>query len=205
MHSAVVLFALLTSQRAAASFYQCSVPIADTSKCSDTILDAAIAPGFCAVQFRDNIMMPRGLEVTPEGDVLVLERVSKDLSSAKIVKLYDTDGDNVAESKIDLVSMQGLNHGLAYRNGHIYASSSATVFRWPFTPASLEPITTSAEIVVHSMNADGQVSTPCVIFHFSPHLVQSKTTTLTRGCGAFLTLFPSSIREAHLWDIQRGH
>lgn len=153
----LVLLALIASNQAVASFYQCSVPAADTSTCSETIQNAATAPGFCATLFHGSIMMPRGLEVTPEGDVLVLERVSKALTNAKIVKLVDADSDNVAERKIDLVSMPDLNHGLAYHNGKLYASSSTTVFRWPFTPASLEAITAPAETVVHSMNADGQV------------------------------------------------
>ena len=53
-----------------------------------------------------------------------------------------------------------LNHGLAYRDGFIYASSDTTVFRWPFASGTRAPITASAETVVHSMNADGQGGAP---------------------------------------------
>ena len=139
-------------------YYQCSVPATDTAACKGAIDDAAVAPGFCVSRFHGDIRLPRGLLVVPGGDILVVERVDKDLGSAKIVKLFDADGDNVAEGRVDLVAQPGLNHGLAYLAGHIYASSSTTVYRWPFVSGSLDPITTSPETVVHSMNADGQVT-----------------------------------------------
>ena len=102
------------------------------------------------------------VQITPQGDILVVERgsTSRDLSNAKIVLLHDDDGDLVAEGKTVLVQQPDLNHGLAYRDGFIYASSDTTVFRWPFASGTRAPITASAETVVHSMNADGQGGAP---------------------------------------------
>jgi glucose/arabinose dehydrogenase len=142
---------------ARASFYQCSVPALDTGACPGAISDAAIAAGFCAKAFKKDLKKPRGLEVTPQGDILVVERGT---STANILLLHDDDGDQVAEGKTVLVEQAGLNHGLAYRDGFIYASSSTTVFRWPFTSGTRTPIAAAAETVVHSMNADGQGGAP---------------------------------------------
>lgn len=34
----------------------------------------------------------------------------------------------------------GLNHGIAYYNGFLYASNPTTVFRWPYTPGQFSII-----------------------------------------------------------------
>ena len=47
--------------------------------------------------------------------------------------MEDRDGDLFAERAIDIVSEDGLNHGLALHGGFIYASTLRSVFRWPDT------------------------------------------------------------------------
>lgn len=32
----------------------------------------------------------------------------------------------------------GLNHGIAFYGGYLYASNPTTVFRWPYTPGSFQ-------------------------------------------------------------------
>jgi glucose/arabinose dehydrogenase len=150
------LLALLAITNAA-SFYQCSVPEVDSATCPTALPNAAMATGFCVSVFRSGIQKPRGLEVSPEGDILVVERGT---SPPQIVLLHDDDGDKVSEGKVVLVKQDGLNHGIAFFGGFLYASSSTTVFRWPYTPGSRAAISTAAETVVHSMNADGQGGAP---------------------------------------------
>ena len=51
----------------------------------------------------------------------------------RVMLLVDEDGDLFAESARVVVSVSGLNHGLAVHDDYLYASTSSTVFRWPDT------------------------------------------------------------------------
>lgn len=62
-----------------------------------------------------------------------------------IVALYDTPNGN---GSVNVCSVQivngvslGLNHGIAYNRGYLYASSASTVYRWPYTPGQRTLIT----------------------------------------------------------------
>ena len=179
---AALLAVLVDGGNVGAAFYQCSVPAADSGSCPDALSHSAVAAGFCVSVFRSNVRNARGIEVahrhararartnallhaltdtntqvTPAGDVLVVERGT---NPPQIVLLYDDDCDQQAEGKVTLVSQQGLNHGLTFSKGYIYASSATTVWRWPYLSGSRTAITAAAETVVHSMNADGQGGAP---------------------------------------------
>ena len=64
----------------------------------------------------------RGMDLAPNGDLLVLSR-----NSASIVALWENDTNKVESAT--LFSGLGLNHALRYHNGFIYASSDQNVYR----------------------------------------------------------------------------
>ncbi len=64
----------------------------------------------------------RGMDLVPNGDLLVLAR-----NSASIMVLWENDT-NLVES-VTLFSGLGLNHALRYHDGYIYASSDQNVYR----------------------------------------------------------------------------
>jgi glucose/arabinose dehydrogenase len=69
--------------------------------------------------------------------VLVVER-----GEAQVTLLEDRDGDGVVDGEGErraLARAPGLNHGIAVDQGHLYASSPSTVYRWPFSPDAAPP------------------------------------------------------------------
>lgn len=70
--------------------------------------------------------------------------------------LWDDDKDGYSNSTetVKLVCAEGLNHAVTMYSGSLYASSSTTVFRWPYssTPRAMRtPITTPGEVVVKNI------------------------------------------------------
>ena len=66
---------------------------------------------------------PRGIDVAPNGDLLVLSR-----NQRKIYVLYeDASGDSV---QVEIGTAANLNHALRYRDGYLYFSSDTTVYRY---------------------------------------------------------------------------
>lgn len=58
----------------------------------------------------------------------------------------------------------GLNHGIAFNNGYLYASSYSTVYRWPYEPGQFSLVDgNSVETVITDMDAGGH-STRTLIF-----------------------------------------
>lgn len=87
-------------------------------------------------------------------DFVVLER-----GEESVVHVFDSNGDGIADTRRGLVSVSGINHGLAVHNGFIYASSDTTVYRWLYTGGAFEEIG-ELEIVVNNINANGQGGAP---------------------------------------------
>ena len=126
-----------------------------TTTCSGPALaDAAVAAGFCAQVFQAGLQAPRGLVVTPLGDVLVVER-----GAGRIVALHDDDGDGVAEGLSVIVTQAGLNHGLAHHGAYLYASTPTTVYRWPYVEGQRSGAGAGTAVVTN-MNADGNGGAP---------------------------------------------
>jgi glucose/arabinose dehydrogenase len=134
------------------------VPAPPTDSCygpaGAAVAEASVPEGFCAWVWAGGLSSPRGLETVPGGDVLVVER-----GRASVVVLFDDDGDGVAGAaeRVTLAAAPGLNHGLAVHDGFLYASSSTTVFRWPYVPgertARGEP-----EVVVRDIPGGGHAT-----------------------------------------------
>lgn len=132
---------------------------------------ACIAVGVHAANFETNapfygqkyatIAYPRGLYVDDAGDLLVSHTNS-------ITALYDTENADgtVTVNRVQIVNASGLrlNHAVNFHNGYLYASSSATVYRWPYVPGSRTLISTPPEIIVHSIPPNGEHFTRTIVF-----------------------------------------
>jgi glucose/arabinose dehydrogenase len=123
-----------------------------TEACS-TLANAAVEAGFCAFQLPIDLEKPRGVLAVGIAESLVLER-----NTESVVYLYDSDGDLVADSRRTLATAPALNHGLAVHDGHFFASSDSTVYRWTYSQ-NFETIG-ATEIVVGNINEDGQGGAP---------------------------------------------
>ena len=124
----------------------------------------AVPPNFCSKYFatKGQTFSPRSVVKTENGDVLVLDRGR---NPPAIVSLHDDDNNGVAESLSTIAEMAGLNHGLAVHNNFVYASSDTTVWRWPYK-ANQRVKSTSEEVVVKNINANGQGGAPVRCFFF---------------------------------------
>ena len=113
--------------------------------------NAGVPAGFCAWTWAADLSAPRGIEVASNGDVLVVER-----GGSRITVLFDSDGDGVSGpgERAPLASASGLNHGIAIHEGSLYASSAATVFRWPYAPGDRADLG-SPETVVRDIPSGG--------------------------------------------------
>ena len=120
---------------------------------SDIPLEEASLPvGFRASELPVSVDQARSVLAIGTSDILVLER-----GKSRVVLLKDTDGDDVPDSIVEIAIASELNHGLAIHGDYLYASSSTTVYRWPFI---LEQATASldddaATEVIQNMDADG--------------------------------------------------
>lgn len=71
----------------------------------------------------------------PAGDILVTSN-----TQSRITAIRETNNGNGTVTVTTRVIVDGaglgLNHGIAFANGFLYASNPTTVFRWPYTPGS---------------------------------------------------------------------
>jgi glucose/arabinose dehydrogenase len=118
------------------------------------LANAYLAYGYCAYELPVSISQPRGIVSLGTTDLLALERATN-----SVVLVKDTNGDGIPDSTTTLVTVSGLNHGLAVHGGFLYASSDVKVWRWPFN--SVTKRTTGAQVeVVRNINADGNGGAP---------------------------------------------
>lgn len=125
--------------------------------------EAYLATGFCAGIIPVAVQQPRSIVACSvvsnssnnnAADFLTLER-----GTGSVLVGEDLDGDGIPESVRTLVTVAGLNHGLAVTSTHVYASSSTRVYRWPYNPAT-KTLLGDQETVIQNMNADGQGGAP---------------------------------------------
>ncbi|CAD7950047.1 unnamed protein product [Amoebophrya sp. A120] len=148
--------------------------------CTRPLANSATIPGFCAQVFADNLDKARGLFITENNHILLIERGN---GKSQVTALFDDDNDFIAETRVTLASTTDLggatdrnymlHHGLAVKDNYLYASSSAFVYRWPYTDGQRTEIPPSSrEIVVKNINADGQGGAP--LGHWTRTLVFSE-------------------------------
>lgn len=118
------------------------------------LAQAWVPPGFCAWTWADGLASPRGIEVVPDGDVLVVER-----GHSRVTVLWDDDRDGVSgpNERAPLAQAPGLNHGLAAHGGALWASSATTVYRWPYTAGDRSDLG-PGEVVVRDIPAGGHAT-----------------------------------------------
>ncbi|CAL8072895.1 unnamed protein product [Orchesella dallaii] len=107
-----------------------------------------------------SVPSPRGLFLDETGDLLVSSLINR------ITIVYEVNGTATTSLLVQPPLLVLLNHGIAYNRGFLYASSTTTVYRWPYTPGQRTEITESEEIVVRGMPIGGH-STRTLAFHSS--------------------------------------
>ena len=156
--------------------------------CSKPLKDAKlISEEYCAQVFADNLDQPRGLFVTEGNHVLVIER-----GRGEIISLFDNDHDLVADEIATIAQQQGLNHGIAVFGPHVYASTSSTVYRWPYTEGQ-KTVSKEKEIVVKNINADGMGGAP--FGHTTRTIAFDRTGRLYVSVGSAGNVDPNSFRS----------
>jgi glucose/arabinose dehydrogenase len=130
-----------------------------TNIASCVLQTGVIMEGFCATAIPVDVIKPRSVRSIGLSELLVLER-----GTESVVYLFDSDGDRMPDSKRILATASSLNHGLAMYDGHLYASSDSTVFRWPFDVENIDfnsaDLFNDAEIVIENINEDGRGGAP---------------------------------------------
>jgi glucose/arabinose dehydrogenase len=108
-------------------------------------------PHYCMYLFASGLPAARQLAVAPNGDLFVA-------TTGSVVAVFDDNGDGVADDgeHSTFASAPSLNHGLAITATHVYASSTTTVYRWPYASGDrvasgpMETVVTGIESGGHS-------------------------------------------------------
>ena len=130
--------------------------------CSGVPASALVAawtadPHHCVIQYADGLAGARQLAVAPNGDLFVI-------AGGQIVVLLDTNGDGVSDAgeRSVFAAAPGGNHGLAITPTHVYASSSTTVYRWPYASGD-HTATGAMETVVSGIESGGHSSRTVIV------------------------------------------
>ena len=86
-------------------------------------------PGFTVNIFADHLTNPRKLFVAPNGDVLLAES-----ATGQITLLRDADGDGKAETVGEFASGFAIPYGMALGNGVLYVGAQDGITRIPYKP-----------------------------------------------------------------------
>lgn len=109
--------------------------VAPTTLHCDALSDASHSPTFCASIWTTGLAGPRKIAVTPAGTVLVLDTPVLGGDDGRVLALWDDDNNGYSdesERAVLLDRISGLGQGMAARGGFIYASTAASVRRWPY-------------------------------------------------------------------------
>ncbi|CAL8072892.1 unnamed protein product [Orchesella dallaii] len=98
-----------------------------------------------------SVSSARGLFMDETGDLLVSS------TSSRITSVYEVNGEVQTSILLQNTDLR-LNHGIACYSGYLYASSSVTTYRWPFTPGQRTEITETAEVVIKNMPPAGHAT-----------------------------------------------
>ena len=158
------------------------------------------ADDFCAsVFFGDSASSWRGMVVPPSNELTptnVTSVLAVDRTTGEIKYLVDANGDGPATNVHKVASAAGLNHGIALdpSNEFVYASSDTTVWRFKFDAQNpVKDQTSTREVVIHSMNADGRGGAPRG--HWTRTLIFDKEGRLYISIGSFANVDPNSYRS----------
>ncbi len=109
-----------------------------TGRCAPDNAGLTLPEGFCAQVVADDVPAARHLTVAPNGDVFVATGPTRqDRSTGGVVALRDTDGDGVADVRVNFGS--GTGDDVEFRGDYLYFSTHGAVVRYPWASGSLEP------------------------------------------------------------------
>eukprot|EP00029_Vermamoeba_vermiformis_P000663 TRINITY_DN1085_c0_g1_i1.p1 TRINITY_DN1085_c0_g1~~TRINITY_DN1085_c0_g1_i1.p1 ORF type:complete len:659 (+),score=143.60 TRINITY_DN1085_c0_g1_i1:28-1977(+) len=131
--------------------------------CSDAMIDmsaANINPNYCVFTYKSDLGSARGMDLAPNGDLLVLDR-----NSPSIFALWEDDAGVVQSAT--LYTGLALNHALRYHDGYIYASSDQNVYRWPYAEANYRKNLGQAQVILQGMPVKGNHETRTLEFDTS--------------------------------------
>lgn len=156
---------------------------------------------FFGEKYGEDVPMPRTLLLDEAGDILVVSE-----STGQIFAISETTGENgstiISNSLILDRGELGLNHGLTFHEGYLYASSISHVYRWPYVPGQQTIIEDPPQIVVHNIPAG------TTTFHKTRSLAIDNQGRLYVHCGSDDNIDPVSsrakIRRFNLVNIPNG-
>src|SRR3990172_9487510 len=96
----------------------------------------SLPAGFCALIVADSVGPARHIAVSPNGDLFIAVRNTRQARGAVLV-LRDTTGDGVADVRARFGTDGG--SGIAWRDGFLYFATDDAVVRWPWKAGQLEP------------------------------------------------------------------
>jgi glucose/arabinose dehydrogenase len=110
-------------------------------------------PRLCVTVFATDAGGVRQMAFAPNGDLFV--------NNGSVTVLFDDDGDGASSEseRSRFATAPGLNHGLAFSrdNKFVYASSSTTVYRWPYASGA-RMAGGAAQVVVARIPSGGHVT-----------------------------------------------
>lgn len=120
------------------------------------------------------------------------------LNQLTVIQQRETDhGDGrstVRTNTIVEADELGLTHSIAFYDGYLYASSSSTVYRWPYVPGQFSLVNASVETVITGMEEPG---------HTTRTLIFDATGRLYVSIGSNLNIDPNSSRaRIRRFDLQ---
>jgi len=97
-------------------------------------VNATVPSGYCAKKWFTGLAGPRGIITLSNNDVLAVE------GQASSISLFYTNTTTGLVQKVNMTYLPGLNHGITFGGGYLYASTSSTVYRWFFIVGSRAPL-----------------------------------------------------------------
>lgn len=118
---------------------------------------AEINPNYCVFTYEDEVDGARGMDLAPNGDLLVLAR-----NNAAILALWENDANET--QRATLFTGLALNHALRYHDGYIYASSDQNVYRWAYPAEKYRTDLGQAQVILQGMPVKGNHETRTLEF-----------------------------------------
>lgn len=128
--------------------------------------EASVPAGYCAWVFAEGLTAPRGMVADDQGQLVVIETNSV----GAVTLLWDENGDRVNQpsERMRIATVSGLNHGVAIHGGYLYASTSTTVYRWPYDGS--HSALSNRQTVLSGMPGGGNHNTRTLVFDAAGNL-----------------------------------
>jgi glucose/arabinose dehydrogenase len=155
---------------------------------------SAAGAALCAQEWASGLSSPRGILWVAPGQMLAVTA-----GDGSIRLLRDLDGDGLVSSSnenVQIAQAPGLNHALVYAGGFLYASSTTTVYRWPYTPATAYtamPVLGTMQTVVSGLPSGGHATRSLAIYD-SAALFFGATARPARQSGSPTTVIDAALQ-----------